>query len=43
MLMRFTRTLATRGLYIQAALSVGYRATINSVQGHVFRIYKLGM
>jgi len=40
MLMSFTRTLATRELHIQAALSVGYVATINSVQGHVFRIYK---
>lgn len=42
-LMSFTRTLATRGLYIQAALSVGYGVTISSVQGHVFWIYKLGM
>jgi hypothetical protein len=39
MLMRFTRTLATRGLHIQTALSVVYGAMIDSVQGNVFRIY----
>jgi hypothetical protein len=43
MLMSLTRTLATWGLHIQAALSVGYGAKINSVQGHFSRIYKLSM
>ena len=37
MLTRLVGILATCGLHVQAILSVGYGATINSVQGHFSR------